>query len=218
MGLRQTISQWIATIKDTLDFGPEFPASVMEHRATFTEELTKLQTLLEQTQKAAQEKDKLIAQLQAAGTVRGDMVVERVRVLHQKRDLSRRPLLHVLLRAPSRARSHRARRQAGGRRRRSERVGPMPPVPDTVPLRASRAVPASAPHRFPGRRLCRRNRRGRGNYPADQEASLPEPPLQGLAAGVSESHASSQISPRVTRPAKTKQPGGPSRPRSPTRH
>jgi hypothetical protein len=76
MGLRQTIAQWIATIKDTLDFGPEFPASVAEHRATFTEELTKLQMLLEQTQRAAQEKDELIAQLQAAGTVRGDMVVD----------------------------------------------------------------------------------------------------------------------------------------------
>ncbi len=76
MGLRQTISQWIATIKDTLDLGPEFPVSVAEHRETFSEELTKLQMLLEETQRAAREKDELIAQLQAAGNVRGDMVVD----------------------------------------------------------------------------------------------------------------------------------------------
>ena len=76
MGLRQTISQWIANVKDALDFGPEFPALVTDHRVKFTEELTKLQSLLDQTQQAAQEKDVLIAKLQAAGAVRGNMIVD----------------------------------------------------------------------------------------------------------------------------------------------
>lgn len=76
MGLRQTISQWIATIKDTLDFGPEFPAVMTDRRVKFTEEMTKLQDLLDQTQQAAREKDALIAQLQAAGAVRGNMIAD----------------------------------------------------------------------------------------------------------------------------------------------
>jgi hypothetical protein len=76
MGLRQTISQWIANVKDALDFGPEFPAVVTDHRVKFTEELTKLQDLLDQTQRAAQEKDELIARLQAAGAVRGNMIID----------------------------------------------------------------------------------------------------------------------------------------------
>jgi hypothetical protein len=76
MGLRQTISQWIATVKDALDFGPEFPAVMTDHRVKLTEELTKLQNLLDQTQQAAKEKDELIAQLQATGAVRGNMIVD----------------------------------------------------------------------------------------------------------------------------------------------
>jgi hypothetical protein len=76
MGLRQTISQWIVTIKDALDFGPEFPAVMTDRRVKFTEELTKLQHLLDQTQQAAREKDELIAKLQAAGAVQGNMVVD----------------------------------------------------------------------------------------------------------------------------------------------
>jgi hypothetical protein len=76
MGLRQTISQWIATVKDALDFGPGFPATVAEHRATFTEELTRLQGLLEETRQAAREKDELITRLQAAGKVLGNLIVD----------------------------------------------------------------------------------------------------------------------------------------------
>lgn len=76
MGLRQTISQWIATVKDALDFGPGFPAVMTDHRVKFTEELTKLQDLLDQTQQAAQEKDELIAKLQAAGAVRGSLIAD----------------------------------------------------------------------------------------------------------------------------------------------
>jgi hypothetical protein len=76
MGLRQTISQWIATVKDTLDFGPEFPTVMTDRRVKFTEEMTKLQDLLNQTQQAAREKDELIAKLQAAGAVRGNMIVD----------------------------------------------------------------------------------------------------------------------------------------------
>jgi hypothetical protein len=76
MGLRQTLAQWIATLKDTLDFGPEFPAAAAEQRATFAQELSELQHLLEQTRQAVQEKDELIARLQAAGNVRGDMIID----------------------------------------------------------------------------------------------------------------------------------------------
>jgi hypothetical protein len=76
MGLRQTISQWIATVKDALDFGPGFPAVMTDHRVKFTEELTKLQDLLDQTQQAAKEKDELIAKLQAAGAVRGSLIAD----------------------------------------------------------------------------------------------------------------------------------------------
>lgn len=76
MGLHQTISQWIANVKDALDFGPEFPTVMADHRVKYTEEMTKLQHLLDQTQRAAQEKDELIAKLQAAGAVRGNMIVD----------------------------------------------------------------------------------------------------------------------------------------------
>lgn len=76
MGLRQTISQWVETIKDMLDFGPEFPAAVNEHQVRLSDELTKLQNLLDKTRRAAQEKDELIAKLQAAGAVRGNMVID----------------------------------------------------------------------------------------------------------------------------------------------
>jgi hypothetical protein len=76
MGLHQTISQWIGNVKDALDFGPEFPAVMTDRRVRFTEEMTKLQHLLDQTQQAAQEKDELIALLQAAGAVRGNMIVD----------------------------------------------------------------------------------------------------------------------------------------------
>jgi hypothetical protein len=76
MGLRQTISQWLATVKDTLDLGPELPVSAAEHRETLSGQLTKLQMLLEETQRAAREKDELIAQLQAAGNVHGAMIVD----------------------------------------------------------------------------------------------------------------------------------------------
>lgn len=76
MGLHQTISQWIANVKDALDFGPEFPVVMTDRRVRFTEEMTKLQDLLDQTQQAAQEKDELIAMLQTAGAVRGNMIVD----------------------------------------------------------------------------------------------------------------------------------------------
>ena len=76
MGLRQTITQWLATVKDTLDFGQELPVSAAEHRTTLSGELARLQMLLEETRRATQEKDELIAQLQAAGTVHGDMIVD----------------------------------------------------------------------------------------------------------------------------------------------
>lgn len=76
MGLRQTISEWVATIRDALDFGPEFPAAMEARHAMFAEESARLQQLLEQNQKASQEKDQLIAKLQTAGAVAGTMVVD----------------------------------------------------------------------------------------------------------------------------------------------
>jgi len=76
MGLRQTITQWVGIIKDALDFGPEFPAATTEHQVKFTDELTKLQHLLEQAQSAAKEKDELITKLQAAGAIRENLVVD----------------------------------------------------------------------------------------------------------------------------------------------
>ncbi len=76
MGLRQTLAEWIRIAKDTLDFGPEFPTAMEAHRLGITEKLTKLQSLLEQTRKASQEKDQLIAKLQAAGGVTGEMVLD----------------------------------------------------------------------------------------------------------------------------------------------
>ena len=76
MGLRQTISEWVTTIKDALDFGPEFPDAMEARRVLFAQESARLQHLLEQTQKASQEKDQLIARLQAVGAVAGNMVVD----------------------------------------------------------------------------------------------------------------------------------------------
>lgn len=76
MGLRQTISQWVGGIKDALDFGPEFPAAMSDRRVQFAEELTQLRNLLEETRKAHEEKDELIAKLQALGAVRGNMIVD----------------------------------------------------------------------------------------------------------------------------------------------
>jgi hypothetical protein len=76
MGLRQTISEWIRIAKDALDFGPDFPAAMAAHRLEFAEELAKLQHLLEQAQKVSREKDELIAKLQAAGAIRGNMIVD----------------------------------------------------------------------------------------------------------------------------------------------
>ena len=76
MGLRQTITEWIRIAKDTLDFGPEFPAALEAHRLGVPEKLAQLQSLLERTRKASQEKDKLIARLQAAGGVTGNMVID----------------------------------------------------------------------------------------------------------------------------------------------
>jgi hypothetical protein len=76
MGLRQTISKWIADVKDELDFGTYFPTSAAEYRATFTDELRRLQGLLKEARKAAQEKDSRIAELQARGTSRADLVID----------------------------------------------------------------------------------------------------------------------------------------------
>ncbi len=76
MGLRQTISEWVRIMKDALDFGPEFPAAMEARHAMFAQESARLQHLLEQTRKASQEKDELIARLQAAGAVTGNMVVD----------------------------------------------------------------------------------------------------------------------------------------------
>jgi hypothetical protein len=76
MGLRQTISEWIRIAKDTFDFGPEFPAALTARRVRVAEELTELRRLLEETQKTAREKDELIAKLQAAATIEGNMVVD----------------------------------------------------------------------------------------------------------------------------------------------
>ena len=69
MGLRQTVAEWIRIAKDALDFGPEFPAALADHRIGYADKLTQLQTLLEQAQKASQQKDKLIAKLRAANLV-----------------------------------------------------------------------------------------------------------------------------------------------------
>jgi len=76
MGLRQTISEWVRILKDALDFGPEFPAAMEARHAMFAQESARLQHLLEQTRKASQEKDDLIAKLRAAGAVTGNMVVD----------------------------------------------------------------------------------------------------------------------------------------------
>ncbi|MCL5282582.1 MAG: hypothetical protein M1376_22065 [Planctomycetes bacterium] len=76
MGLRQTISEWVTAIKDALDFGPEFPDAMQARRVLFAQESARLQHLLEQTQKASQEKDQLIAGLQTAGAAAGNMVVD----------------------------------------------------------------------------------------------------------------------------------------------
>jgi hypothetical protein len=76
MGLRQTISEWVTAIKDALDFGPEFPDAMEARRVLFAQEAARLQHLLEQTRKASQEKDQLIAKLQAVGAVAGSMVVD----------------------------------------------------------------------------------------------------------------------------------------------
>jgi len=76
MGLRQTISEWVKIIRDALDFGPEFPAAMEARHVLFAQESARLQHLLEQTRKASQEKDELIAKLRAAGAVTGNMVVD----------------------------------------------------------------------------------------------------------------------------------------------
>jgi hypothetical protein len=74
MGFRQRFSEWIRNTKDTLDFGPEFPAALASHRLTFTKELTRLQYLLEEARRAAQEKDELIARLRAQVAIISEMV------------------------------------------------------------------------------------------------------------------------------------------------
>ncbi len=76
MGLRQTISKWIADIKDELDFGTYFPTSAAEYRTTLTDELRRLQGLLKEARKAAQEKDSRLAELEARGTSRADLVID----------------------------------------------------------------------------------------------------------------------------------------------
>jgi len=76
MGLRQTISEWVKILKDTLDFGPEFPAAMEARHVMFAQESARLQHLLEQTRKASQEKDDLIARLRTAGAVTGNMIVD----------------------------------------------------------------------------------------------------------------------------------------------
>ena len=76
MGLRQTISEWVKNMKDALDFGPEFPAAVEARHVMFAQESARLQHLLEETRKASQEKDELIARLRAAGAVTGNMIVD----------------------------------------------------------------------------------------------------------------------------------------------
>ncbi len=76
MGLRQTISEWVTAIKDALDLGAEFPDAMEARRVLFAQESARLQHLLEQTQKASQEKDQLIAKLQAVGAAAGSMVVD----------------------------------------------------------------------------------------------------------------------------------------------
>ncbi len=76
MGLRQTLAEWIEIAKDNLDFGPEFPAAMEAHRLGLPERLAQLQSLLEQTRQASHEKDKLIAKLQAAGVIAGNMVLD----------------------------------------------------------------------------------------------------------------------------------------------
>lgn len=76
MGLRQTITEWIRIAKDTLDFGPEFPAAIEARHVELAEKLARLQSLLAQARKASQEKDELIAKLQAAGGVAGNVVLD----------------------------------------------------------------------------------------------------------------------------------------------
>jgi len=66
MGLSHTISEWIRVIKDTFDFGPEFPAAVAGQPVRTPEDVTQLQQQLEDARQACREKDELIAQLQAA--------------------------------------------------------------------------------------------------------------------------------------------------------
>ncbi|MCU0915686.1 MAG: hypothetical protein MUC88_14140 [Planctomycetes bacterium] len=65
MGPGHRISEWIRVIKDTFDFGPEFPAALAGRQLPTTEELTQVQQQLEEARKACREKDELIAKLQA---------------------------------------------------------------------------------------------------------------------------------------------------------
>ncbi len=76
MGLRETLAEWIQMAKDNLDFGPEFPAAMEAQRLGLPERLAQLQSLLEQTRQASLEKDKLIAKLEAAGIIAGNMVLD----------------------------------------------------------------------------------------------------------------------------------------------
>jgi hypothetical protein len=76
MGLREMVSEWIKVLKDTFDFGPAFPAAMAGQRLRSTQELTQLQHLLEEAQEASREKDKLIAKLQAATAISGDVAVD----------------------------------------------------------------------------------------------------------------------------------------------
>ncbi len=149
MGLRQTISEWVTIIKDALDFGPEFPDAMEARRVLFAQESARLQHLLEQTQKASQEKDQLIARLQAVGAVAGNMVVDGPAYYIRKANTLEGPFCTSCFQ-----RNHEIMRIAPapkpkGSRWDPRRLGPVCQVQDPVSLGSNQPVPesGSSPHR-----------------------------------------------------------------------
>jgi hypothetical protein len=78
MGLGQMLAGWIAVIKNELDFGPEFRAALTEHRVKIVDEVERLQRLLGEARKAAQERDELIIKLRATEAIQSTVVADGV--------------------------------------------------------------------------------------------------------------------------------------------
>lgn len=74
MGLRAIFSKRFRAVKEALDLGPDPNASQVFLHIELRQELAQLRHLLEETRRAAKEKDELIAKLQAAGADSGNLV------------------------------------------------------------------------------------------------------------------------------------------------